>query len=100
MTKVHMDELAPALERASAGPDLELLCESAFHRATTETIDAQLALAGEIHESTRAEIRGLLDHEPSDEEVATVAIRTLVGGSFSYGVRVGLEIARGRGWSA
>ena len=102
MTKVHMDELAPALERASAGPDLELLCVSAFNRACDEAIDAQLEWArseqGDVA-ATKRVLEEMHGRPATDEEAEAVLLRTIIGAAFSQGLRVGLEIARGRGWT-
>jgi hypothetical protein len=95
----HGDELAKAIERAVAGPEAMGVCMTALDTYTKTHIDQQMKEAETIDQDVRREMGPVLaeaGHDLTDEEVALLGIRTLVGGSFSFGIFVGLELERGR----
>lgn len=95
----HGDELHAAIERAVGGPPAMGVCETALDTYTQAHVDEQMKEALTVDEQVRRDLVPILEQtgeEITDAMIAAAGIRVLIGGSFSFGIFVGLELERGR----
>jgi hypothetical protein len=83
--RFHGPELDQAIERAPAPADLPV-CATAFHERRKTHVD---------HQVEQAIGQQAIEGKPADNDtVQMVQLRAVIGGSFTYGMAVGLELGK------